>query len=96
MKTEKITINGKEFTKITAESGMSFQRKHDGFVMGKEIVLGIDYSTGVMRVDLPEYYEEQLITEPETNLNDKVQALEETTNDIIDVMNERGYYEQFK
>lgn len=90
MKTEIITINGKEFTKIIAENGLTFVRKHDNFVMGKEIILGTDYSTGKQRIDLPEYYEEQLITEPETNLTDKVQALEETTNEIIDVMNERG------
>lgn len=89
MRTEKIVISGKEFTKIIAETELTFVRKHDGFVMGKEIILGTDYSTGIMRIDLPEHYEEQLITEPETNLTDKVQALEETTNEIIDVLNER-------
>ena len=44
--------------KITAQQGKIFIRIHDGFIMGNEIVLGFDYSTGVKRVDLPEYYEE--------------------------------------
>ncbi len=88
MKTEKVIINGKEFTKITATSGMTFQRVHDGFVMGNEIILGIDYSTGEARTDLPEYYEEILVTE--TNLpEDRIRDLESTTEDIIDVLNER-------
>ncbi len=90
MKTEIIEINGKEFTKITAENGISFQRKHDGFVMGKEIILGNDYSTGIMRVDLPEYYEEIVVTTPAAGLEEKVTELEATQNNIIDVMNERG------
>lgn len=41
---------------ITADSGKVFKRIHDGFVMGFEIVLGQDFSTGVEREDLPEYY----------------------------------------
>ena len=90
MKTEIIQINGKDFTKITAESGMSFQRKHDGFVMGNEIVLGVDYSTGEARNDLPEYYEEVVITTPGAGLEEKVSELEATQNNIIEVMNERG------
>jgi hypothetical protein len=48
--------------KITAQEGKVFRRIHDGFVMGTEIYLGIDYSTGEPREDLPEYYEE--IDEP--------------------------------
>ena len=44
--------------KITAKDGFIFRRIHDGFLMGDEIYLGIDYSTGVPREDLPEYYEE--------------------------------------
>ena len=47
---------------ITAESGYTFVRIHDGFEMGEEIYLGIDYSTGEPREDLPEYYREVLIT----------------------------------
>lgn len=43
---------------IYADEGMTFKRKHDGFIMGQEIALGIDYSTGVARVDKPEYYEQ--------------------------------------
>jgi hypothetical protein len=35
-----------------------FRRIHDGFIMGREIVLGQDFSTGKQREDLPEYYEE--------------------------------------
>lgn len=44
--------------KITAKENHVFVRNHDGFRMGNEIHLGIDYSTGVPREDLPEYYEE--------------------------------------
>lgn len=43
---------------ITAEQGKTFRRIHDGFIMGNEIHLGIDYSTGEPREDLPEYYEQ--------------------------------------
>ena len=51
-----------ENNRITAESGYKFVRIHDGFEMGEEIYLGIDYSTGEPRTDLPEYYREVLIT----------------------------------
>jgi hypothetical protein len=44
--------------KITAATGKVFRRKHDGFIMGSEIHLGYDYSTGTKRQDLPEYYEQ--------------------------------------
>ena len=47
---------------IRASEGMTFVRIHDGFEMGEEIYLGIDYSTGEPREDLPEYYKEVLIT----------------------------------
>jgi hypothetical protein len=44
----------------TTNSNRVFRRIHDGFIFGREIVLGIDYSTGDEREDLPEYYEEVL------------------------------------
>ena len=47
-----------ENNRITAESGYTFVRIHDGFEMGEEIYLGIDYSTGEPRDDKVEYYEE--------------------------------------
>lgn len=43
---------------IVATEGKVFRRIHDGFVMGNEIWLGYDYSTGEQRLDLQEYYEE--------------------------------------
>lgn len=43
---------------ITADTGKVFRRIHDGFIMGSVIHLGYDYSTGVKREDLPEYYEQ--------------------------------------
>lgn len=43
---------------ITATEGKVFRRIHDHFLMGDQIVLGFDYSTGVKREDLPEYYEQ--------------------------------------
>ena len=43
---------------ITAQAGKVLRRIHDGFIMGNEIYLGIDYSTGEPREDKPEYYEE--------------------------------------
>jgi len=43
---------------ITATEGKVFRRKHDGLMMGETISLGYDFSTGVKRLDLPEYYEE--------------------------------------
>ena len=46
---------------IIASEGMTFIRIHDGFEMGEEIYLGIDYSTGEPREDKPEYYKEELI-----------------------------------
>jgi hypothetical protein len=42
----------------TTNSNRVFKRIHDGFIFGNEIKLGKDYSTGVERDDLPEYYEE--------------------------------------
>ena len=47
---------------IRTDEGMTFVRIHDGFEMGEEIYLGIDYSTGEPREDKPEYYREVLIT----------------------------------
>jgi hypothetical protein len=47
----------------TQNTNRVFRRIHDGFIMGNEIVLGKDYSTGVEREDLPEYYEE--VQDPE-------------------------------
>lgn len=44
--------------KITAKEGYVFRRIIDGMIFGNEIYLGIDYSTGEAREDLPEYYEE--------------------------------------
>ena len=44
--------------KIEAKEGFTFKRTHDGFIMGKIIYLGIDYSTGEPREDKAEYYEE--------------------------------------
>ena len=32
--------------RIEAKEGFTFKRIHDGFIMGKIIYLGIDYSTG--------------------------------------------------
>ena len=43
---------------IIATEGYTFRRKHDGFIMGEIIHLGIDFSTGTPREDKPEYYEE--------------------------------------
>ena len=43
---------------IIATEGYTFRRIHDGFIMGEVIHLGIDFSTGTLREDLPEYYEE--------------------------------------
>jgi len=42
----------------TTNSNNVFKRKHDGFIFGNEIKLGKDFSTGVERDDLSEYYEE--------------------------------------
>ena len=44
--------------KITSQPGKTYRRIHDGFIMGNEIYLGVDYSTGEPREDIPEYYEE--------------------------------------
>ena len=43
---------------ITAREGYIYRRLHDGFEMGKTIHLGIDHSTGLLREDKEEYYEE--------------------------------------
>lgn len=47
-------------TLIIAKEGYTFIRIHDGFDIGSEIYLGIDYSTGESRKDLPEYYKEEI------------------------------------
>lgn len=43
---------------IKAEEGKIYRRKHDQMLFGDTIYLGIDYSTGVAREDLEEYYEQ--------------------------------------
>jgi hypothetical protein len=58
---------------ITAEKGKVFRRKHDGFIMSDTIILGYDFSTGVKRQDLPEYYEQ---VDDETPNDEKLAALE--------------------
>ena len=58
MTIEIVNINNQDTTVIRADEGKVFRRKHDGFIMGNEIFLGIDYSTGTARQDLPEFYEE--------------------------------------
>ena len=60
---------------ITADTGKVFRKIHDGFLMGNEINLGFDHSTGTPRQDLPEYYEQ---VEDETELTDT-----ETLNIIL-------------
>ena len=45
-------------TIIKAQHNNVFRRKHDGVLFGNEINLGLDFSTGVERQDLAEYYEE--------------------------------------
>jgi len=55
---------------ITAQAGKTFRRIHDGFIMGTEINLGVDFSTGTPREDKAEYYEEvdELIEPNDDNL----------------------------
>jgi len=48
---------------IIAGKNKVFKRIHDGHLFSNEIVLGKDFSTGVEREDLPEYYEE--VQDPE-------------------------------
>lgn len=48
---------------IKASEGKTFKRISDGRIAGQVIGLGIDYSTGEPREDLPEYYEEVDLTE---------------------------------
>ena len=43
---------------MKASQNKAFRRIHDQILMGNEVVLGVDYSTGEPRTDLPEYYEE--------------------------------------
>jgi hypothetical protein len=45
-------------TIIKAQNNNIFKRKHDSVLFGNEINLGLDFSTGVERQDLAEYYEE--------------------------------------
>jgi len=90
MKIDTITLNGNEFVRITATVGFKLRRLHDQFIFGTEVVLGLDFSTGIERQDLPEYYEEILITEPQNSFEAKVAEIEKTQNNIITVLNERG------
>ena len=48
---------------IKAQEGKVFKRLHDGYIMGEEIHLGFDFSTGIKRQDKEEYYTE--IDKPE-------------------------------
>lgn len=55
-------LKGQEPTTILshhiASPGKVFQRNHDKMILGNEIVLGYDYSTGNKRKDKIEYYTE--------------------------------------
>ena len=46
---------------MKADEGKTFRRIHDGKIMGNGIQLGVEDSTGELREDKPEYYEEVLI-----------------------------------
>jgi hypothetical protein len=76
-------------TKITAKKGFIFKRKHDGFMFGSEVVLGVDYSTGRSRQDKAEYYEEieELLDEKEILIREKA-VIEERIR-VIDEDEER-------
>ena len=52
---------------LTADEGKTFIRIHDGYDMGKGIQLGVENSTGVVREDKVEYYEEIDIPKEEIN-----------------------------
>ena len=52
---------------LTADEGKTFIRIHDGYDMGNGIQLGIENSTGVVREDKVEYYEEIDIPKEEIN-----------------------------
>ena len=43
---------------LTADEGKTFIRIHDGYDMGSGIQLGVENSTGELREDKAEYYEE--------------------------------------
>lgn len=45
-----------ELNIITASDGNVFMRIHDGVIFGKQIYLGIDFSTCEPREDKREYY----------------------------------------
>ena len=64
--------NGFRMNKITAKEGKVFQRIIDGIIFGKEIHLGVDYSTGEAREDKAEYYIEidEPIIEEDTDLSE--------------------------
>lgn len=53
--------------KITAKEGKVFSRMIDGLIFGREIYLGVDYSTGEARPDKAEYYEEIDETQNDTD-----------------------------
>lgn len=59
----KVTKCENGVTIISAGYGLTLRRLSDGQDAGSPIYLGIDYSTGVPREDLPEYYEEVEIIE---------------------------------
>ena len=43
---------------MKADEGKTFRRIHDGKIMGNGIQLGVEDSTGELREDKAEYYEE--------------------------------------
>ena len=50
---------------MKADEGKTFRRIHDGKIMGNGIQLGVEVSTGELREDKVEYYEEIDIPEEE-------------------------------
>ena len=52
---------------MKADEGKTFRRIHDGYDMGSGIQLGVENSTGVVREDKVEYYEEIDIPKEEIN-----------------------------
>ena len=71
---------------MKARNGYIYRRIHDGQIMGDELILGFDYSTGVQRIDLIEYYEEVYNGEPwhkDTNFQIKIRPI-----DLIELLEE--------
>lgn len=73
-----------EFTHVTAEKGMTFKRKIDGYIMGNDMYLGLFVDGSVDTIDNYEQVEDvEISPNDRTEIDEFVGIVESTNYDIM-------------